>query len=123
MNICITSQGDTLDQPIDPRFGRAKFFIIYDDQTGRYEALENPHIGGVGGVGVQVGQMMDEKRVEIIITGNIGPNAFKTIRASNITVYTGADGSVNEVLDRYKTGELTPRYNPTVKKDAGKRRL
>lgn len=122
MTICITSQGSALESQLDPRFGRAKYFIFYDDETSQFEALENPHIGGIGGVGVQVGQMMDERGVDVIITGNIGPNAFKTIEASNVTVYTGAHGTINQVLDDYKNGTLNPTNTATVNKDAGKRR-
>ena len=123
MKICITAQGNTLESQIDPRFGRAKYFIFYDDQTSEYEAVENPYIGGIGGVGVQAGQLMDEKNVEVIITGNIGPNAYRTIQASSVTVYTGAQGPLKDVLEHYKNGELKPTYSPTVKKDAGKRNL
>jgi predicted Fe-Mo cluster-binding NifX family protein len=41
MKIAVTSQGDTLDSQLDPRFGRAAYIIIVDTQTLEFEALDN----------------------------------------------------------------------------------
>ena len=29
MKLAITSEGESLQSPVDPRFGRAKFFVCY----------------------------------------------------------------------------------------------
>ena len=42
MKICITSQGDSLDSEMDSRFGRCRYFIIVDLQSGEFEVIENP---------------------------------------------------------------------------------
>ena len=36
MTIAVTAQGRDLSAPIDPRFGRAKFFVIVDTETGEF---------------------------------------------------------------------------------------
>ncbi len=41
MKIAVTSQGDTLDSQLDPRFGRAAFFIVVDTETLEFEAFDN----------------------------------------------------------------------------------
>ncbi len=107
MKICITSQGKDLKSSIDPRFGRCQFFIIIDTDTLEFEAIQNPHIDSTGGVGVQSGQLMAAKSVQAVLTGQVGPNAFKTLEAAGINVITGVDGSVKEALEKFKQNDLT----------------
>ena len=121
MKLCITSQGDNLESQIDTRFGRAQYFIIADSETLEFEAIKNPNIDGMGGVGVQSGQLMSEKNVKAVLTGNVGPNAFKTLEAAKIEIVTGISGTVKEVIEKYKTGELKPADKPSVDSDFGKK--
>ena len=114
MKICITSQGDNLDAQVDPRFGRCPYFIIVDTDTSGFEAIQNPNVSGTGGVGVQSGQLMSEKQVKAVLTGNVGPNAFRTLQAADIDVITGISGSVKEAIEKYKSGELKPADDPSV---------
>lgn len=114
MKICITSQGDGLEAQVDPRFGRCAYFVIVDTDTSDFEAVHNPNVTGTGGVGVQSGQMMSERKVKVVLTGNVGPNAFRTLQAAGIEVITGISGSVKEAVEKYKNGELRPAVDPTV---------
>jgi predicted Fe-Mo cluster-binding NifX family protein len=106
MKIAVTSSGPELQSEVDPRFGRCLFFIIYDMENDQFEAIENSNIRGMGGVGVQSGQIMADKGVEVVITGNCGPNAFRTINAAGVQLITGASGTVESVIQEYKKGNL-----------------
>jgi predicted Fe-Mo cluster-binding NifX family protein len=77
MKIAITSEGQSLEAAIDPRFGRCKYFLIMDTDTGNFEAVENSHAQNSGGAGIQAGQLVVSKGVEAVLTGNMGPNAFR----------------------------------------------
>ena len=114
MKICITSQGDNLEGNVDPRFGRCQFFIFADPETGEFEAVQNPNIEAMGGAGVQSGQFVAQKEVKAVLTGNVGPNAFQTLKAAGIEVITGVSGIIKDVIDKYKKGELKPIQAPTV---------
>ena len=114
MKICVTSQGDNLDAQVDPRFGRCQYFIIFDTDTSGFEAIQNPNVSGMGGVGVQSGQLMSEKQVKAVLTGNVGPNAFRTLQAAGIDIITGISGSVKESIEKYESGELKPTDDPSV---------
>jgi predicted Fe-Mo cluster-binding NifX family protein len=119
MKVCITAEGPDLKDPVDSRFGRAQYFIIYDDSTQQHESFENPNLGGLGGVGVQSGQLMEEQGVQAVITGHVGPNAFATLNAAGIEVYAGAAGSIQDALDSFKAGKLQKVDSATTGKHRG----
>jgi len=119
MKICISSQGNTLDSQIDPRFGRCLYFLIVDTDTLEYEAIKNPNIDAMGGAGIQSGQLVAGRQVKAVITGNVGPNAFQTLKAAGIQVITGASGSVKEVIEKFKNGELKPAQGPSTGEKSG----
>ncbi len=106
MKIAITSMGAKLEDKVDPRFGRCHYFILFDTDTNKFEAMENTGAQGMGGVGIQSGQIMADKGVEIVLTGSCGPNAFQTLQAAGIKVVTGVSGTVQEAIDKFKSGEL-----------------
>jgi len=114
MKICITSEGKTLDAKVDPRFGRCQYFIFFDTETGDYQAQENPNAEFQGGAGIQSGQLMVSKGIKAVITGNVGPNAFQTLNAGGIDIYTGVSGSVQEAIEAYKSGKLKKTESPNV---------
>jgi len=112
--ICITSQGNTLDSQVDPRFGRCKYFVIVDTDSMEFEAIENTSDSLIGGAGIQSGQVVANKDVKAVLTGNVGPNAYQTLQAGGIEVITGIYGTVKETIEKYKKGEFKPTQNPTV---------
>jgi predicted Fe-Mo cluster-binding NifX family protein len=114
MKICVTAQGSNLDSEIDPRFGRCKYFLFIDKETLEFEAVENPNIEATGGAGIQSGQLVAGKGVGALLTGNVGPNAFETLKTAGIDVVTGLSGSVKEAIEKYKKGEVEPTQAPSV---------
>lgn len=114
MKICITSTGDNLDSAVDPRFGRCAYFIIVDPETLEFKAISNPSVEASGGAGIQSAQLVANESAEAVITGNVGPNAFQTLSSFGLKVYTGAEGSVKEVIQQYKDGKFKEMSGPSV---------
>ncbi|MCK4805536.1 MAG: NifB/NifX family molybdenum-iron cluster-binding protein [Spirochaetes bacterium] len=114
MNIAVTSQGDNLDSPVDPRFGRCNYFLIIDSDTLEFEAVENSSSQARGGAGIQSGQLMSSKGVKAVLTGNVGPNAFQTLNEAGIEIFLGASGTVREAVESYKEGKLDSTEGPSV---------
>lgn len=114
MKICVTAQGKDLNARVDPRFGRCPYFIIVDPQTLEFEAIENSSVAAGSGAGIQSGQLMANKAVEVLLAGNIGPNAFTTLQAAGIRVITGVTGTVQDAVLRFNKGEFKEVSGPTV---------
>ncbi|MDH5460217.1 MAG: NifB/NifX family molybdenum-iron cluster-binding protein [Candidatus Bathyarchaeota archaeon] len=114
MKICVTATENTLDAPIDPRFGRAAYFVIVDSETMAFEAVPNMAVGAMSGAGIQAAQTIAGKGVNVLITGNVGPNAFQALSSAGIRIVVGAYGTVREVIEKYKRGELRETGAPTV---------
>ena len=107
MKVAITSQRPDMNSAVDPRFGRAKCFIVVDTETGDFAAHDNSqNLNAVQGAGIQAGRNVIDLGVEAVITGNVGPKAFATLQAGGVKVYVGAAGTVAEALEKLKTGEL-----------------
>lgn len=114
MKICLTAKGDNRDAELDPTFGRCEYFIFVDVDTLEFEAVKNPNTESMAGAGIQSAQLVANKKVKAVITGNVGPNAFQTLNTAGIEVITGLSGTVKEAIEKYKRGELKPAQTPNV---------
>jgi len=107
MKIGITAQANEMSSEIDLRFGRAKFLLVVDTETGDFEVHDNQlNLNAVQGAGIQTGQNIANLGVEAVITGNVGPNAFKTLSAANVKIFLAEKQTVQDAIDSFKAGDL-----------------
>jgi predicted Fe-Mo cluster-binding NifX family protein len=107
VKVAVTAQGKTLESPVDPRFGRAQCFIVVETDTGEFEAVDNAqNLNAPQGAGIQAGRIVADRNCEAVITGHCGPNAFRTLSAAGVKVVVGAEGTVAEALEKFRSGEL-----------------
>lgn len=106
---------------MDRRFGRCRYFIILDPDTMEFEAVENGAAMAGGGAGPQAARTISDSGAEVLITGNVGPNAFQALDAAGIRIVTGASGTVRETMEAYKKGLLQDAGGATVSSHAGMR--
>lgn len=115
MKIAVTSTGTELTSEMDPRFGRAAYFLIVDTETLDFEPVENSqNINLPQGAGIQAGKTVADKKVDTLITGNCGPKAFRTLQAAGIKVITDVSGRVIDAVQKFKNGELKQTDNANV---------
>lgn len=107
MKVAVTSQGRELSSPIDPRFGRAMFFVVIDTETGEFSVADNvQNLNAAQGAGIQAGRNVAELGAEAVITGHVGPKAFATLQAGGVKIHTGATGTVAQAIEQFKAGKL-----------------
>ena len=114
MKACVSASSGSIEANVDSRFGRCSFFVIVNSETMEFSVVSNDSTNAAHGAGIQAAQTVVNKGVELVITGNVGPNAFNVLSASGIKIVTGASGSVKEAVEKYKNGQLKEVDNPTV---------
>lgn len=119
MKICVTATAGDLNAQVDPRFGRSQYFVIVDSDTMAFEAMVNEAMNAPGGAGIQAAQAMVNKGVGVVISGNMGPNAFQVLSTAGVKIATGAYGTVKEAVEMYKIGKLNETGTSTVAAHAG----
>ncbi len=113
MNVAISAKDPDEKAEIDERFGRCPYFVIVDTKEMDFECMENPHSREAHGVGPQVVQTLSDMEVDTVISGNIGPNAYRTLNSADIEVYKGS-GEVEEAVKKLEKGELNQLDDETV---------
>ena len=115
MKIAVTATGTNLDSPLDPRFGRAQYILIVDENEILLEAVDNSrNINALRGAGIQAGKILADKKVDVLLTGNCGPNAFTTLKAAGIKVGVEQSGTVRQAVKRYTNNEVQFADQPNV---------
>ncbi|MEJ2717023.1 MAG: NifB/NifX family molybdenum-iron cluster-binding protein [Deltaproteobacteria bacterium] len=107
MKIAVTSTGTELDADLDPRFGRAQYILILDSDGTVLEVIDNSvNRSAMRGAGIQAGKMIADRKVDVLLTGHCGPNAFRTLKAAGVKIGTEQGGTVREALARLNREEI-----------------
>lgn len=113
MKLIITSQGTDPGDQVDPRFGRAKYFILFDTDSENFKVLDNTdQVEAAQGAGVQAAQNVVNSGAEILLTGHCGPKAFKVLSAAGVKIYSGVEGTVREAAQAWGRDELKMLDDP-----------
>jgi len=119
MKLAISSLGNTLDSNVDGRFGRCLYFIFYDTETEEFKAIQNEATSAFGGAGVQAAQLINDRGAEVVLTGNVGPNAMSVLQAAKVRIFVGVSGTVREAIDKFIRGEYKLTEQPNVPPHSG----
>lgn len=100
MKIAIATDGNL----VSGHFGHCEGFTIYEieaDEVVSKDKIENPgHKPGFLPV------FLNEKGVDIVVSGGMGGKAIDLFNEKGIDVITGARGEIDLVMDQYISGEL-----------------
>jgi len=107
--IAVSSEGPTLDSPVDPRFGRAAGFVIIDPETMAFEYVDNGASQAMNqGAGIQTAELMTQHDVGVVLTGYVGPKAFHSLSAVGIKIGQNLESlSVRAAVEKYKSGQVS----------------
>ncbi len=101
MKIIISSKSKEKEDLMDSRFGRCPYFYIYNSETKKGKMIENEAANTGGGAGIKAANFIIEEKPDILITGNLGPNAENVLRESNIEVILMKTKPILEILKDY----------------------
>ncbi len=115
MKIAITTRGDSPDSEVDPRFGRAQGFLVYDTDRDAYTPVSNTqNLHAPQGAGIQAGRIVADAGAGAVLTGNCGPKAFRVLNQAGIKVYVSVTGTARKAVDAYQKGELNEATRANV---------
>jgi len=113
--IAVTSTDGTPDGMVDERFGRSRKIVVYDRDSGTFEAVDNTaNMNSPQGAGVETARTVSATPAQTVISGHFGPNAFAALDAAGIAVYSASDITVREALTKLEEGTLTRLAGPDV---------
>lgn len=88
--------------------------MIVDTESMDFKYIGNPNVNASGGAGIQTAQMVSDEGVEVVLTGNVGPNAYRVLESAGVKICTGASGTAEEAIRDYKDGKLSSVNSATV---------
>lgn len=107
MKLAFTSSGENLDSALDPRFGRAQRFLLYDLDADTFQVIDNrQNLNAAQGAGIQAAETVVRAGAGGLVTGHCGPKAFRVLSAAGVKVYTTDATTVAAALERYRAGAL-----------------
>ena len=117
MKVAVTSYDKDITGRIDRSFGRAKWFVVVDTENDTVEDHSNKqNVNTVQGAGIQAAQNISNLGVDVILTGNVGPNAFRTLSAASIKIFVVGKNveTVEEAIAEWKAGRLQEVNEATI---------
>ena len=107
MKVGISATGDNLNASVDRRFGRCPWFLFIDIESLEYEAVENKSADAASGAGTACAQLMLDKEVDAVISGQVGLNAYQVLKQGGVKIFIAHQNiSIREAIDKYKNDEL-----------------
>ncbi len=108
MKIAVTATGNAPDCEVEPRFGRAPGFLVYDTDSDAWAYEDNQvNLNAAQGAGIQAAERVVRAGASVLLTGHCGPKAHKVLTAAGVAIYAGAQGSVEGAVRQYRAGQLT----------------
>ena len=115
MKIAFTTAGRTLESPLDPRFGRAPFFLLYDLTSDSFAIHDNAEsVAAAQGAGIRAAETVARAGAGAVVTGHVGPKAFRALAAAGVKIHLCAAPTVAAALALYREGKLPESVTPDV---------
>jgi predicted Fe-Mo cluster-binding NifX family protein len=107
MKIAVSTTGEKASSPVDPRFGRSRWFIVFDTETGEHTVLDNSRSAdSASGAGIASAQSVIDAGVGTVLTGRCGPKAARTLAEGGVRIVEGVSGTAEEAFKAARSGEL-----------------
>ena len=105
--IAISSEGPTLEDWVDPRFGRAGGFVIVELPERKLDYIDNGASQMMAmGAGIETAERMAAAGVEVVLSGYVGPKAFAALTAAGIKICQDVEGiTIGEAIENYVAGK------------------
>lgn len=109
MKIAFTTKAPSWDSIMEPRFGRAEYILLFDEESGSITTYDNAEIANQEhGAGPKMVKVIADMNADIVITGNgPGENARAVLANMKTVIFVGAgELSVSDAYKAYQENKL-----------------
>lgn len=106
MKIAVPVNEKNLESFVCESFGRTPYFYIYDQDTKKYDFIENKAAMSQGGAGIKAAQTIVDCNVDVLLTPRCGKNAAELMQGSNIKLFKTIHSSLVSNIDDFSLSKL-----------------
>ncbi len=103
MKICVSAMSGSMEAKVSERFGRAPYFVIVESDNMSFTPVLNAAENMQGGAGPEAVRQAAAGGAQVVLTGELGPNAKTALEAAGIKGVTGVSGAktVRQAVEEY----------------------
>ncbi len=105
MKIALSSSGNEREALLSLHFGRCSYFAFYDEETGEWNFEANPGARETSGAGINAAQCIIDKGVYVLLTGEVGPKAWRVLQSVPVEAFRLPEVSLKEAVKMYQEGQ------------------
>ncbi len=107
--ICVPTESDIGPYAeMSTHFGRTSYFVFAEVENGIIKSYESKKCTGRHEGGTMTpAEIIAESGVDILICGGLGSKAISILTQKGITIFSGASGTVEDVIKQWKSGKLS----------------
>lgn len=99
MKIAVCATSDGCASPVDERFGRAGYILVYDSGTDAWNAIRNDiNLHSAQGAGLQTAATVANAGCEALVCMHCGPKALAVLDRARVQVYRTAGGNARDAV-------------------------
>lgn len=107
MKVAISPSGSTPDALIHRLFGRAEWFLVFEEGDAEVKAFRNRYAETETGAGIGCAQDLVREGVEEVISGQVGPKAYEVLSRAGVKVYVAPPKvTVREAYEKFRASAL-----------------
>ena len=103
MKIALPTNGENLKAQIEQHFGRAKNYLIYDDETEEFKIYLNPETSGGS---ESPPDFLNHLGIKVIITFGLGAKAQEKFKRMEIKICKAVEKDIMSNIKDFKDNQL-----------------
>jgi len=112
VRIAISSTGTELNDLVDPRFSKCRYYIIIDTDARETKVVENAAAYVCVLRDTTTGNLVAGQKTDVVLTGHIGRKAAAILLAAGVRIFTGASGKISSAIEAFRAGKLEEMTAP-----------
>ncbi|MCK4714466.1 MAG: NifB/NifX family molybdenum-iron cluster-binding protein [Candidatus Aenigmarchaeota archaeon] len=109
MKIFVSAYKNDMESEVCPTFGRAPLFLVVELEDGnvnKVTEVKNTNTNVARGAGISTAQLVVNGGCKVLITGNVGPNAFSMLDESGVKIFRAFGMKIKDAIKSHMENGL-----------------